>query len=151
MEARGCSQVENACQKEDTSIEHCPDSEADRGRYSAEGFQSRIIAQFASLILEGYPWNAPLHYCTFDSQFSTPPFFSRHLGPRPACNDVRVGMRGTGSVAFFQSASITAYRTPYVTRKFSAISGLARAKVYRTLSSRRRHAIAMCARCSVSG
>ena len=36
-------------------------------------------------------------------------------GPGPACNDVRAGMKGTGSVAVFQSGSITACRTPYVT------------------------------------
>jgi hypothetical protein len=50
MEARGCSQVENACPKEDTGGEHRPNPETDRGRYSAKGIQSRIIARFAFLI-----------------------------------------------------------------------------------------------------
>ena len=50
MEVRGCSHVENARQKEDAGGKHCPNLETDRGRYPAEGIQSRIIARFAFLI-----------------------------------------------------------------------------------------------------
>jgi hypothetical protein len=50
MEVRGCSHVKNARQKEDTGGKHCPNLETDRGRYPAEGIQSRTIARFAFLI-----------------------------------------------------------------------------------------------------
>jgi hypothetical protein len=50
MKVRGCSHVKNARQKEDTVGKHCPNLEADRGRYAAKGVQSWVIARLAFVI-----------------------------------------------------------------------------------------------------
>jgi hypothetical protein len=50
MDSIRCSHIESRRQKEDAGGKHCPDVEANRGRYSAKGFQYGFVARLTGLI-----------------------------------------------------------------------------------------------------